>query len=39
MRETLEGASLPMVLLGGTERVAEIFVQSYLCFLHYKELS
>lgn len=39
MRVTLEGASLPMVVLGGTERVGETFVQSYLCFPHYKEIS
>lgn len=39
MRVALEGASLSMMVLGGTERVAETFVQSCLCFPRYKEHS
>lgn len=39
MRVALEGGSLSLVVLGGTERVAETFVHYYLCFPHYKEHS
>lgn len=39
VRVALGSASLSIVVLGGTERVAETFVQPYLCFSHYKEHS
>lgn len=39
VRAALGSASLSTVVLGGTERVAETFVRSYLCLPHYKEHS